>query len=65
MEGASIVGFLNDLMVIVIAKSEEQLMNIVNDIMSKISTWLKSMKLQGVPEKSETLLFIEFNLEGI
>lgn len=55
-DGASLIGFANDVALVVIAPNEEILMSKANTTLVRIDRWMSSRKLQLAPDKTEAVL---------
>lgn len=72
-EGTKLIGFADDLAMVVVAKTEEALMNTANTSLIRVLNWMKKNKLQLAPHKTEAILLttkrkiseIHFNLEDV
>lgn len=71
--GAQLIGFADDIALVVVARTEELLMSIANTALLLIARWLDGAKLQLAPEKTEAVILttrtkvapICFEVEGI
>lgn len=54
--GVELVGFADDIAMVVTAKTEEVLMNRANTALVRVANWLESRKLSLAPEKTEAVL---------
>ena len=57
-QGVYMVGYADDLVVMVKAKREEQIEELANMAMANVSRWMNNHGLQLAPEKTETILLI-------
>jgi len=72
-EGAKLIGYADDLALVVSAKYEQQLIERVEASVEEIARWLHNHRLQLAPEKTEaivmagrrTLHSIAFNVQGV
>ncbi|KAA5590522.1 hypothetical protein F3H15_36375, partial [Pseudomonas aeruginosa] len=72
-DGAQLIGFADDLALVVSAKKEAELMAITNVALQKISAWMKQKRLHLAPEKTEAIVLsgrrklseICFTLQGV
>ncbi|KAA5634955.1 hypothetical protein F3G63_34325, partial [Pseudomonas aeruginosa] len=55
-DGAQLIGFADDLALVVSAKKEAELMAITNVALQKISAWMKQKRLHLAPEKTEAIV---------
>lgn len=71
-EGVTLIGFADDVAMVVVAKGEEILMNTANIALQRVSNWMEGKGLQLAPEKTEAALLttkrkiapICFNIQG-
>lgn len=71
-KGVTIIGFADDVAILVCAKTEETIMDAANSALQKISEWMSRNDLRLAPEKSEAVVLtarrkigpITFNLDG-
>lgn len=71
-EGVSLVGFADDVAMLVVAKTEEAIMMNGNRALQRVSDWMVSKHLELAPQKSEAVILtkkrklgpIEFSLNG-
>lgn len=72
-EGATVIGFADDIAIVVVAKGEDSLMNVANATLQRISNWLENKELRLAPEKTEAVLLtkkrkmspILFEVQGV
>ncbi|XP_074036343.1 uncharacterized protein [Leptinotarsa decemlineata] len=72
-DGVNLVGFADDVALVVTAKKEKLLMNQANRALLRVSRWMKSKRLQLALQKTEAVLLtrkrklktIKFDVEGI
>lgn len=72
-EGCTLIGFADDIALVVTAKSEESLMSTANLSLVRIWNWMRCRRLELAPEKTEAALLttkrkiapITFELQGI
>lgn len=55
-EGVNLIGFADDIALVVVAKGEEALMNKANESLRRITDWMEEKGLQLAPEKTEAAL---------
>lgn len=71
-EEVTLIGFADDVAMVVVAKTEEKLMVRANSALGMVSAWMKGRHLELAPNKTEAVLLtrkrkiapIEFELEG-
>lgn len=71
-EGATLVGFADDVALVVTAREENLLMNVADIALQRVSNWMETKRLQLAPEKTEAVLLttkrkiapIQFTLQG-
>ncbi|XP_052740381.1 uncharacterized protein LOC128198524 [Bicyclus anynana] len=56
-EGIQLVGFADDLALVVVANTEKSLMTRANTALRRINAWMKEKKLALAPEKTEAIVF--------
>ena len=72
LSGTSLIGFADDIAMVVTAKDEQTLMNTANASLLRVSKWITGRQLQLAPEKTEAVLLttkrkitpIQFNVQG-
>lgn len=72
-EGVTLVGFADDIIVVVVARGEEQLMNTANTSIQRVANWMNNNGLQLAPEKTEVALLttkrkiapVQFEVQGV
>lgn len=57
-EGAETIAFADDLALVVVAKTDDELMYKVNRCLHKINGWMESNGLSVAPEKTEAVLLV-------
>lgn len=70
---ACLVGFVDDVGLLIEAKTEDELMESANDATTTVVDWLQSMSLQVTPSKTEPIIFsgkrrlrpVSFNVQGL
>lgn len=55
-EGVTLIGFADDIAVVVVAKGEENLMNMANRALLKVANWMEDRGMSLAPEKTEAVL---------
>lgn len=71
--GVKLVGFADDVAIVVVAMNEYMLMNTANTAIRRIAEWLKTRKLELAPEKTEAVILtkkrkispIKFGVRGV
>ncbi|KAJ8910519.1 hypothetical protein NQ315_012816 [Exocentrus adspersus] len=71
--GVTLIGFADDVALLVVAKGEELLINTGNEALQRIATWMDRKGLQLAPEKTEAALLttkrkignIQFQIQGV
>lgn len=62
-ERAKMLAYADDLAVVLRAKTEDELMEVGNESLTRIGKWLRSKKLQIAPEKSKSVQLIGKNAQ--
>lgn len=55
-EGATLIGFADDIAAVIVAKGEENLMTTANRVLLRVMNWMEEMGLTLAPEKTEAVL---------
>lgn len=71
-QGTKLIGFADDIAMVVVAKTEQELMNKANSSLIRVGKWLTAKGLQLAPQKTEAVLLttkrkmsrIEFSVQG-
>lgn len=72
-DGVTLIGFADDIALIAVAKTEQQLMNIADTALLRVASWIESRQLKLAPEKTEAIVLtykrkmgqIRFNVKNI
>lgn len=72
LKGVSLIGFADDVAILVSARTEEAIMKNANSALNSVSEWMNSNNLQLSPEKTKAVLFtvrrkighMEFQMQG-
>ncbi|CAH2242961.1 jg27874 [Pararge aegeria aegeria] len=56
-EGVKLVGFADDLALVVVAKTEKTLVPRTNTALERLNGWMRAKKLSLAPEKTEAIVF--------
>ncbi|XP_052740749.1 putative 115 kDa protein in type-1 retrotransposable element R1DM [Bicyclus anynana] len=71
-EGVQVLGFADDLAIVVVAKTEISLMSRANRALERVNAWMQKKQLALAPEKTEAVVFsgrrklqpINFSIQG-